>query len=174
MSRDKPVIVTRSVDLTSFIDSTVAFLSAFGLEALLFSSELWTRLPVGGVLAMIVLLISWCVWTTLEAKGNISLLSIVHDLKVGLVGVTGPLRGKTSNFGSDAGGTEDGDGQGNIRRLSRSGTLKEAFNRLRPRRPRASTSATLVDRPGIDGSVPPDPTLVEMDKIKSDDSGSAV
>ena len=172
MSRDKSVTVIRSVGLTSFIDSTVAFLSAFGLEALLFSSELWTRLPVGVVLVMIVLLISWCVWTTLEAKGDFSLLSIVHNLKDSLVGLSRRLQGTTSDPESDAEDAGGGDGQGNIRRLSRSETLKEAFNRLR--RPRASTSATLVDRTGINGCVPPGPTAVEMHKIKSDESESAV
>ena len=41
--------------------STISFFVAFGLETLLFSDELWTKLPVGIVLAMVVLLIFWCV-----------------------------------------------------------------------------------------------------------------
>jgi len=168
VSRDKPVAVTRSVSLTSLIDSTVAFLTAFGLEALLYSSELWARLPVGVVLTMIVLLISWCVWTTLEAKGDFSLLERVHVLKDGLVGFTGRLRGKTSESRSDTGVAGDEGGQGKIERLSQSETLKETLNRFRrPRRPRRRTSATLVD-------LPPGATVVEMNKIKNDESGSAV
>ena len=175
MSRDNSVIVTRSVGLTSLIDRTVAFLSAFGLEALLFSSELWARLPVGVVLAMIVMLISWCVWTTLEAKGDFSLLSKVHILKGGLVGFTRTLRGKTSETGSDTGDGGDDDSQSKVGTLSRSGTFKVALDRLRrPRRSRASTSATLVNQAGINVYGPRDATSVEMAKMKNDGSGSAV
>ena len=163
MSRDKLVIVTSFVGLTLLTHSTVAFLSAFGLEALLFSNGMWTRLPVGVVLVMILMLISWCIWTTLEAKTDFSVLTSVHDLKDRLVAFTQGARGKTSEPGSDAG--DDG-GQGRIRPLSRSETFKEALTRFRPRRSRASTSATLVNgRPGA---------ALEMDKIKKDDSGSAV
>ena len=173
VSRDKPVIVTRFIGLTSLIHSTVAFLSAFGLEALLFSNGLWTRVPVGVILVMILMLISWCIWTTLEAKTDFSLLSSVHTLKDRLVDFTRGARGNASEPGSDVGDAGDDDGQGKIRRLSRSGTLKEAFGRLRPRRPRASTSATLVNPTGVIGFVP-GVTIVEMDKIKKNDSGSAV
>jgi len=143
--------------------ATVAFLSAFGLEALLFSDGLWTRLPVGVVLVMILMLISWCIWTTLEAKTDFSVLISFRDLKDRLVGFTQGARGKTSEPGPGAG--DDG-GQGRIRRLSRSETFKDALTRFRPRRSRASTAATLVNgRPGA---------AVKMDKIKRDDSGSAV
>ena len=161
------VIVTTSVSLTSFIDSTIAFLSAFGLEALLFSSELWTRLPVGVVLTIIVLLISWCVWTRLAAKGNISLLSIIDDLTVCLFYFARPLRGKTSDSGSRAGGAGDGDDQCEVGMLSHFGTLKEAFNRFRLQRPRASPT-------GINGHVPPDVTTVEMSETNNNPPESVV
>ena len=174
MSPDESVVITRPVDPTSLTNSTIAFLTAFGLEALLFSSELWARLPVGVVLTVIVMLISWCVWTTLEAKSDFSVLVRVHDLKDGLVDFTRRLRGKISGPVSDAGDVGGGAGQGRIRRLSRSETFKEAFNKLRPRRPRASTSATLVDSAGINGFRPRDATSLEMAKIKNDASGSAV
>ena len=75
------MVVTRPVDLTSLIDSMIAFPTAFGLEVLLFSSELWARLPVGVVLTVIVMLISWCVWTMLEAKSGFNVLVRVHALK---------------------------------------------------------------------------------------------
>jgi len=157
------VIVASSTGLTLLIHSTVAFLSAFGLEALLYSNDLWTKLPVGVVLVMILMLISWCIWTTLEAKTDFSVLTSFRDLKDRLVGSTQGARDETSEPGPGAGG--DG-GQGRIRRLSRSETFKDALTRFRPRRSRASTSATLVNgRPGA---------AVEMDKIKKDDSGSAV
>jgi len=156
------VIVTRSVGLTSLVPSTVAFLSAFGLEVLLFSNGLWTRVPVGVILVMILMLISWCIWTTLEAKTDFSLLSSVHTLKDRLVDFTRDARGRTSEPGLDAGDAGDDDGQGKIRR---SGTLRETFSRLRLQR--APTPTTLVNQTGTSG------TVVEMDKIK-DESGSAV
>ena len=135
MSPDTLVVVTRPVGLTSLINSTIAFLTAFGLEALLFSSELWARVPVGVVLTMTIMLISWCVWTTLEAKSDPSVLVGVHDLKDGLINFTRCLRGKTSGPLSDAVDVEIG-------RLSRLGTLKEAFNWPQRPRPMVSTFTT--------------------------------
>lgn len=163
---------TRFVGLTSLIDSTIAFLSAFGLEALLFSDELWTRLPVGVVLAIIILLISWCVSTTLEAKADFSFCRGVHAWKDGLVNFTRGLRGKTPESGSDAGDPTYDDGPGKGGMLRRSETFKEAFNRLRPRRARASTSATLVNPTGTNVYGPQ--TAVEMGKIDNKVSGSVV
>lgn len=159
MSHDKLAIVTRFVGLTSSIHSTVAFLSAFGLEALLFSSGLWARLPVGVVLAMILMLISWCIWTTLEAKTDFSLLSSIDALKDRLVDFTQGARGKTSEHESGAG--DDG-GQARIKPISRSATFKEALTKFRPRRSRASTSATLVN-----GRIPGVTPVLEMGKFKN-------
>jgi len=45
----------------------IAFTTAFSLEVLVFDSEFWTRLPIGIVLVMMLLLISWYAWTRLEA-----------------------------------------------------------------------------------------------------------
>jgi len=173
VSCDKPVIVTGSFDLTPLTHSTIAFLSAFGLEALLFSSELWARLPVGVVLAMIIMLICWCVWTTLEANTSFSLLSKVHVLKDRLVNFTRGVRGQTSEPEPGAGDAGGGNGQGRVRILSQSATLKEALDRLRPsRRQRASMTATLVNPTGANGRAS-GVTVVEMDKIK-DESRSPV
>lgn len=173
MSHDKFAIVTSSVGLTLLIDRTISFLTAFGLEALVFSNELWTRLPVGVVLATITLLILWCVWTALAAKADFGLLSGVHVLKDGLAQFTRGLRGKTSEPGSDAGDADDGDGQGKIGTLSQSRALREAFNRLRSRRPRAPAS-TIVNPTGTSGYFLPDVTVVEMGETDNNASEGAV
>ena len=147
--------------MTSLTDSTASFFAAFCLEALLFSDELWTKLPVGILLVMMLFLVSWCVWTTLEAKADFSILSRVYDLKDGLVGFTRGLRGKTSEPESDA-------GDGGSVMLTKPGPLKEAFNRLRrPREPRVSTSSTLVSQIRGGRYGPPDVTVVEMDGINN-------
>jgi len=131
----------------------MAFTTAFGLEALLFSSETWARLPVGIVLATMVLLISWCVGTTFEAKTDFSALDRVHVLKDHLVDFTRKLRGKGSEPELDVGDGGDDDGQDISETLNRMGSLKEAFSRpWRPRRQRASTSATLVNPIGNGGT----------------------
>jgi hypothetical protein len=144
----------------------MSFLTAFAYEGLVESAELWARLPVGVVLVMIVLLISWCVSTTFEAKTESSLLGGIHVLKDGVVDFTRGLRGKTSEPGSVAEGVGDEDGQGRGVTLSRSETLKGALNRLRrPRRPRFSTSSTLVDWNRSNGRGPPDAATVEMGEI---------
>lgn len=93
------------------IDSTISFLAAFTLEGLVFSNELWAKLPVGVVLMMIVLLIFWCVSTTFEAKTKFSFLSGVHVLKHGLFDFTRDLQGKTPRPGSDAENARDEDGE---------------------------------------------------------------
>lgn len=164
--------IARSVGLIPLTGSTISFFTAFGLEVLLYSDELWTRLPVGILLAMIILLISWYICVVLETKGGFSLLRRHNVLKDGLVGFTRGLRGMTVQTGSDVmdGGAVDagdGDGRGRVRRFSRLRTLKEGFNRLLPRRQRVSTSTTLFNIDPIEGNVPapPDTTVVEMDRI---------
>ena len=145
------------VGLTSLIDSTIAFTTAFGLEALLFSSEMWARLPVGAVLAMMTLLISWCVGTTVEAKTDFSALGTLVDF-------TRKLRGKSSEPGTDAGDGGGGDGLDANRT-----TLRDTFNlhrRLRKQRP--SMSSTLVNRTESNGPRSPSgETGVEMGKINN-------
>jgi hypothetical protein len=158
------------------IDSTISFLAAFGLEALVYSDELWVKVPVGVVLAIIVLLISWCVSITFEAKTGFSFLDAVHVLKGGLIDFTRGLRGKTSEPGPDAEDIVDGDGQGRSVTLSRSGILKGASIRLRQlRRLRVLTSSTLINPTGNDGRGPSDVGAVEMDGIGiANEPGDAV
>ena len=134
-----------AVGLTPLTGSMIAFTAAFGLEALVFSRQLWARLSVGVVLAMVVLLISWCVWTTRGARSDFSVLERVHFLKDRLVGFTRRLRGKTPEPGPDA---EDGEGGNNKNEggsFQQSGTLTGAFKFLRGRRRhRTSTPTSLV------------------------------
>jgi hypothetical protein len=141
-----------------------------------YSDELWARLPVGVVLVMIVLLISWCVSTTFEAKTDFSLLGGVHVLKDGLVDFTRGLRGKTSESGPDTGDAGDENGRRRSVTLSRSETLKGALNRLcLPRRPRFSTASTLVDSTRNNGHSPPDAATMEMSEVdKKNGPGSVV
>jgi len=152
----------RSLGLTSLINSVIAFTTAFSLEALVFSSELWARLPVGIVLAMMILLISWCVWTRLEATWGLSVLDGVHVLRDRLVNLIRSLRGKT--------GTGDGEGDD-----GRDGMLKEAFTRLRQlRRPRVSVTSTLVNAAGSDGPYgSPNGEGVEVSEIDEREPGDA-
>lgn len=150
----------RFLGLTSLIDSTIAFTTAFGLEVLLFSSEMWTKVPVGVTLALMVLLISWCVWTALEAKKDISILGGVHSLKESLVELTRGLRGRTSEPGPDIG---DNGGQDS------GGTLN---GRWRLRRPRASTLSALVN-PRIKRLFGQGRTTVEMNEMNDEGTQSA-
>ena len=165
---DKSDIVACIVGLRPLIDSTVAFASAFGLEALLFSSELWTRLPVAAILLIVMLLISWCVGTTFEAKTDFSALGRVHILKDHLVNLTRSLRGKTMEQGVYEGDTSDDYGQDASGTLKRTETLKEAFSRPWRRRQRASTSSTLVNSPRSNGARGPSGgTGVEMGEMNN-------
>lgn len=84
------------VSLTTLIDSTTAFTTAFCLETIVFSRQLWVKLSVAVVLvlAMAILLASWCVGIVIEAK-NFSFRKAVHRLKVQLVDFTRSLRGRT-------------------------------------------------------------------------------
>ena len=154
----------------------MAFTTAFSLEALLFSSEMWARLPVGIVLAMMVLLITWCVGTTFEAKKDFSALGRAHEFKDRLVDFTRKLRGKASEHVIDVGDGGRDDGQDMSGMPNPTVTLKEAFSRCtRPRRKRASTASTLVNLTGSNrpfGS--PDGTGVEMGKMDNKVPASVV
>jgi len=141
----------------------MSFFTAFGLEVLLYSEESWARLPVGTLLAMVVLLIFWCVRTALEARAHFSLSSEAHALKDSLVGFTRRLRGEKSNL--DAGGAGGGD-QNKIWMFPLSQTLKKTFNRLRrPRRLRGLTPPATLDQTGSNGYAPQDGMVVEMGEI---------
>ena len=170
------MVVISLVGLTSLIDSFISFLTAFGLEVLLHSDTLWAKLPVVVVLAVMALLVCWCAWTPSKTEAGCCLLSRVHILKEGLVGFTRRLRSKVTERRPDVEGAGNGDGQGKTRggMLSRSVVLKDAFNRLRPRRPRNSTPRTVFDPTGSNASGPSDTTVVEMGETDHNAPGSAV
>ena len=145
----------------------------------MFSSELWAKIPVGVVLLIMILLISWCVGTTVEAKTDFSALVRFHVFKDHLVKLTRSLRGKTTEPGLDVGDAGGEDGQGTSGVPSRTGSLKEAFRfsrHWRLRRNRASTTSTLVNpMGGSNGPCGPlDGTGVEMDEVNSEVLASAV
>ena len=153
--------------LTPLIDSTVAFTTAFTLETLLFSEELWARIPVAAVLLIVTLLISWCIGTTFEAETDFSALGSVHVLKDHLVNFTRGLRGKATEPELHEGDARDDEGQGTGGMLKPTGSLK-TFSRPWRRRKRASTNATLVGSPGSKGSYgPPDGAGVEMGEMNN-------
>jgi len=141
----------------------IAFTTAFSLEALVFSSEFWAILPVGIVLAVMILLTSWCVWTRLEATWDLNVLDGVHVLRDRLVDFIRSLRGKT--------GTRDGEGDD-----GRDGMLKEAFARFRQsRRLRVSVSPMLIHAAGSDRLCgPPNGAGVEMGEIGREEPEDAV
>ena len=162
--------------LTSLINSTIAFTAALSLEALVFSRQLWTKLPVGVVLALVILLISWCVSTSLEAKKDISVLDRVRDFKERLIEFTRSLRDRIAEPGLDTGDAGGGDGQGVNGTPDRTGSLRETLNRLRrPRRSRTWTVSTLVDPTGSNGPCSvPGRTEVEMGDMSREETRSAV
>ena len=129
-----PTVHSMAVGLTSLICSTIAFTTAFSLETILSSRQKWAKLPVGIVLAIVILLISWCVRTTMGPRSDFSVLGRVHLLKDRLVDFTRRLRGKTPEPGPDAGDGEGGNRQSEGRSLQQSGTLMDAFKFLRGRR----------------------------------------
>jgi hypothetical protein len=152
----------------------MAFTAAFSLETLVFSHQTWTKLSVGIAIALMILLISWCIWTTIEAGTDFSAHNSVHRLKDQLVKFTRGLRGKYSVPGPEVGNGEDGDRRGKRRKFYRSGTLKEAFDFVRRRRG-VSMSSTLVGvNLGNGSSRPSDSTGVEMGKMNNKEPGSAV
>lgn len=151
----------------SLIDSTVGFTTAFCLEALVSSHQLWVKLSLGIAFAMTTSLISWCIWTTIEAGIDFSLFGAVHDLKDRLVGFTKGLREKTPEPGPDVGNSQAGGGRKNRWKLRQSRALRETFKFLRHGRG-GSMSSTLVSRrqSGIGLPRPSEGTVVEMDEVK--------
>jgi len=150
---DESYIVARFVCLTSLIDSTIEFTAAFSLETLFFSSESWTKLPVGIALLMVILLILWCVWTTLQPGTYFSVSGRAHDFKNRLVYFVRGLWSYTSNSRLDAGDAGSYDDQDTGGMLNQLRTLKEAFDRLRRvrRRRRRGTTLTLANPIGANG-----------------------
>ena len=147
----------------------MAFTAAFSLETLVYSHQTWTKLSTAGALAMMIFLICWCIWTTVEAGIDFSALGSVHRLKDKLVKFTKGLRGNVSEPRPDAGDGEDEDSQGKSGKFYRSGSFKQVFNFARRRRG-VSTSSTLV---GNWSGRPSDTTGVELGKINGRVSGTA-
>ena len=102
------------------IGSTVAFTTAFGLEALVFSRQTWPKLSVGIIFVIMTLLIAWCVWTMLEGQTDFSVFGTFSGLKNRFVHFTMGLRGEAVESRQDIAGTENGDG-------NQSGDLEGGF-----------------------------------------------
>ena len=140
----------------------LAFTAAFSLDTLGFSGDSWAKLPVAIALASTILLISWCVYTMMEAKAYISLSDGVPVFKDYIANLIRSLRSSASEPGSDAGDDGD-DGQGMSGMLDRTVTLKEAFGRLR-RRLGLQRASTLVN-PTRSSRRSPSATAVEMGEV---------
>ena len=150
----------------------MAFTAAFSLETIVFSHQTWTKLSVGIALALTILLISWCIWTTVEAETDFSVFGSVHRLKDRLVKFTRGLRGNVSDSGLDAGDGEGEDNQGKSGKFYRSGLFRDAFTFGRRRRG-ISMSSTLVGAnptTGNESRRPSDITGVEMGKMSNKDA----
>jgi len=122
--------------------SMMIFTTAFSIGIFMSSHPTWVKLPLGIVLALVILPVSWCFLATVETGAGLSIPNKVHIWKDRLLkfigGVPEPV--------PDAGNCE---GEGG--KLRRFGTLKETFKFIRrPRRQRASTFSTLVD-PNLTG-----------------------
>jgi len=150
----------------------ISFLTAFGLEALLYGSK-WAQISTGSVLGVVVLLVIWCASARTETPFN--LWARARTLKGGLVNFARSFRGTASEPGPDAEDAGAGDGHGRTGVLSQSGIFTKAFNRLRsPRRLRGSTPPVPVNGAGEDGHRPPDVTAVEMGEVNNDALRGAV
>ena len=135
VSLHKSVIFAQIVSLTSLIGSTVAFATAFCLETLVFSRQMWAKVSVGVVFAIVILLISWCVWTMIGAMADFSVFGTFYGLKDRLVNFTMGLRGEAVEAQPDAGHREGDD-------ETRSRILEGIFSFTR--RWRGSTFSTQV------------------------------
>lgn len=156
------VAILYSLPYSLLMWSTVAFTTAFGLETLVYSRPTWTKLLVGVIFLMVVLLIFWCVLTTVEAETNFSALSGLHrSVKDYFVGLARGLRGSNPQVRPVV---EDG-GYGNGRGLETSRTF--SFIRRR-RRKRGSTLSTLVNENPVGSNASgclSDNTGIELNEI---------
>jgi len=156
--------------------STMAFTTAFCLETIVFSRQRWTRLSVGVILAIMILLIIWCIWTTIEAGTDFSVFGRVHRLKNQLVAFIRGLRGNVSEPGSDAGDDEDGESQAESLKSGRWRPWKGVSNFTRQER-ETSTPLTLL---GVNSTVdngscrPSDVMVVDVGGIDKKEPGSVV
>ena len=74
----------------------VTFTIAFGIETLVFSGGLSTRLPVSIALAIMILLVSWCGSFVSAARADFGVLARIHVLGGRLTDLARGLRGKVS------------------------------------------------------------------------------
>jgi hypothetical protein len=154
----------------------LAFTVAFILETVVLSHQLWARLSVGVILALMTLLISWYLWIMTEAGSVFSVFEGVQHLKYWLFEFSRGLRGITAELGSGPGNGRDGDHLGRNRGPPRSRTSKEDFEFFRRRR-RVSTSSALVNVGPTEGGGLPgvsDSIQVEMREIENREPESAV
>lgn len=100
------MVFAQIVGLTLLTGSTVAFTTAFCLETLVFSRQMWAKLSVGIVFAMVMLLISWCIWITIGASAHFSVVGILDGLKHHIVDFPMGLRGEAVESQPDAGHRE--------------------------------------------------------------------
>ncbi|KAF9791947.1 hypothetical protein BJ322DRAFT_1026338 [Thelephora terrestris] len=94
--------------------STVSFTTAFGLETLVSTPQIRTKLSVGAVFVMVIVLIFWCVWITIEGRTDIGVFSAVYCLLCPQGDITQPP--------PDEGG-EDGDEMRTMGRVNSYTTL---------------------------------------------------
>ena len=134
----------------------MAFTTAFTLETLVFSRQMWTKLSLGIVFATVMLLIFWCVWTTIGAGTGFSVFGTFYRLKLRLVNMTTDLQDNILEPRPDAGDGEGGGG--NRSRISRG-----AFGFIRRRRRGSTFSTQIVGDDQAGGKAHGDP---------SDDTGS--
>ena len=93
------------VGLTLLTNGAKALTTAFILERVAFSRQLWTKLSdVGVILAMVILLVSWCMCLWQCSPSERSRCRFTRG-----------LRGKTAEPGSNAGHREEEGGQSESR-----------------------------------------------------------
>lgn len=129
--------------------ATMTFTTAFGIETLGFSQQTWAKLPVGIVLAMMALLIFWCVWTAVEAGSGFSLLSCVHQWRCRTLNVAQSILNRRPGAGDDGGG--NGQPTGEEGGFRQSGSLKVAFNLIRRARRRDTSGSSTLASPKLAG-----------------------
>lgn len=149
--------------------SVLMFTTALGLETLVFSRQMWARLSLGLGFATMILLVLWCIWTTVAARTGFCASSRVDRLKSRLAGFARDLRSKTPG---PRAGAEDGEGgadQGNRRGIL---TLREAFDFVwRARRRTTLGSSTLADdkwAESVGSCGPPENTGMDIDNKDSE------
>lgn len=99
--RIETLAILYSLPYSFLLWSTLVFITAFGIETIAFSHQLWIKLSVGIPLMVMVLLISWYIWNLVEIQIYFGIPSRVHLWKDHLVDVAKSLRGNIPS-GTDA------------------------------------------------------------------------